>query len=152
MSNRGVAPRYFDELPEGHVFYGTDLTVTESHVVTFAGLTGDFQPLHMNKQLMADSQFGQRVAHGPLTLSLGMGQLAQRIYHENWQIRAALGIQDVRFYAPVFFDDTLSFKGEIVDAKKRDDGGIVTVGLEVRNGSDAVVLTGSFMLMLLQSS
>ncbi|KSU70006.1 Acyl dehydratase [Pseudarthrobacter enclensis] len=143
-----VPPRHFHDLLEGYRFEGTDVTVTESHIVTYAGLTGDFYKLHMNAHVMADHPFGQRVAHGPLTVALAMGQLAQRITQENWQVEAAIGMTDFRFLAPVFIGDTLHSEGTVSVGKERESNGFVPVNLEVTNQRGESVLTGSFTLIV----
>lgn len=153
MFFRGTPAKLYEDLPLGHVIYGTDLTVTETHVVNFAGIAGDFVMLHMNKAAMDKHRFGARVAHGPLTLALTMGQLAQTITHENWQVEAALGVDDVRFLGPVFFNDTLIFRGEITDRKERGKHGIVTVSMMATSAdTDAAVLSGSFALLVHKSA
>jgi acyl dehydratase len=143
-----VAPVYFADLAEGHSFAGTDLTVTETHVVNYAGLTGDYYKLHMNAEAMKDHPFGQRVAHGPLTVALAMGQLAQRITHENWQVEAAIGMTEFRFLLPVFIGDTLHFEGVVGAGKERETNGFVPVSLTTVNHKGEPVLTGSFTLIV----
>ncbi len=58
--------KYGDDFNIGDVYTTAAITMTESHVVTWAGLTMDFYPLHMDKEYAAKTQFGERLVHGPL--------------------------------------------------------------------------------------
>ncbi|MDR7462588.1 MAG: MaoC/PaaZ C-terminal domain-containing protein, partial [Armatimonadota bacterium] len=63
----------FDDLQEGAEFETPGRTVTEADVVNFAGVSGDFNPLHVDATYAAATPFGQRVAHGLLVLSMVSG-------------------------------------------------------------------------------
>ena len=59
------------------------MTITDAHLVQWAGLTGDLVSLHLDETYAAETPFGQRIAHGPLTLSLGLGLMTQTGYFSN---------------------------------------------------------------------
>jgi acyl dehydratase len=65
--------KYGDDFNVGDVFTTAAITMTESHVVTWAGLTMDFYPLHMDKEYAAKTQFGERLVHGPMIFAMSVG-------------------------------------------------------------------------------
>jgi acyl dehydratase len=144
----GVAPVYFEDLEIGHEVEGTSITCTEAHLVLYAGLSGDFYKLHMNAQAAEQSSFGRRVAHGPLTLVLTIGQLAQRFTNLDWQVEAIVGMTDIRFLAPLYLGDTLTPLAKIVERRERDTNGLVTIEMIGKNQDDVDVFTGRFALLL----
>jgi acyl dehydratase len=80
-------------------------TITESDVVLYAGLSGDFHPAHTDEIYAASSVFGKRVAHGLLTLSVSQGLLMRTSFRNL--INALIEIDGVRFLFPVFPSDTI---------------------------------------------
>jgi len=68
--------KYGDDFKLGDVYVTPGITVTEFHVVGWAGLTGDSYPLHMDHEYAAKTQFGERIAHGPLIFGLAVGLVA----------------------------------------------------------------------------
>ncbi len=118
-------------------------TITEADVVNFAGVSGDFNPLHTSKTEMAESDFGQRIAHGALVFSVMTG-LTRRIVHERAEVVAFYGVDRLRFTAPVFFDDTVHVALELVEKEPKDHptaNGVVRYEAEVLNQRDDVVLS-----------
>ena len=65
--------KYGDDFKVGELFETAAITLTEAHIVTWAGLTGDFYPLHMDREYAAKTQFGERLVHGPLIFGLAVG-------------------------------------------------------------------------------
>ena len=80
--------------------------MTETHVVNWAGLTGDFYPLHMDHEYAAKTQFGERIAHGPMIFALAVGLVAQAGFGED-SVIAWLGVDKMRMHAPVRIGDTV---------------------------------------------
>ncbi|KQP69994.1 hypothetical protein ASF40_09150 [Microbacterium sp. Leaf288] len=144
----GTPPLYFEDLAEGYELEGSTVTVTESHVVAYAGLVGDFYKLHVDKVAAEKTPFGQRVAHGPFTFALTIGQIAQRLTHLDVQVEAIVGATDMRFLAPVFFDDTITPLGRVVRVRERQTNGAVTIALTARNQHGLDVFTGEFTLFV----
>jgi acyl dehydratase len=95
--------RCWEDLAAGDRLRGPVVTITEAHLVAWAGLTGDFVPLRMDAHSAASGRFDQRIAHGPLTLGLGL--MAQAGYLAN--AIAWLGLTDLRARVPVFIGDTV---------------------------------------------
>jgi len=86
-------------------------TITETDVYLFAGISGDFNPMHVNEAYARTTPFGARVAHGPLTQSLAAPLVGMKL--------PGLGSIAVeftaRFKAPVYFGDTITVTGEVVE-------------------------------------
>ena len=125
-------------------------TVTESDVVSFAGRTGDYSPMHTNREFAEASQFGQVIAHGLLGLSIahglmfGGGLLGQNAI-------AFLGLSDWNFRAPIFLGDTIHAEFEVAELRLRRstaDQGIATFAVEILNQHDRVVQSGRKALLL----
>jgi len=87
-------------------------TISESDVYGFAGITGDFAPIHVDEEFMKRSSYGQRIAHGVLSMGLmstASSMLLAQVMRDDWEeTPVSLGYDKVRFLAPVFFGDTLS--------------------------------------------
>lgn len=103
-------------LDVGMEFTSPGRTVTETDVIAFAGLTGDYAELHTNANLMAHSEFGQRIAHGMLGISIQLG-LATRVLPPFGAV-AFLGISDWRFLRPVFIGDTVKALVEVTGMRE----------------------------------
>lgn len=121
--------RYYDELKVGDRREFGAITITESHVVNFAGVTGDHFSLHMDAEYAKTTPFGQRVAHGLLVLSCGAGLVPIL----PGRMLAFLGMDGVRFRAPVFIGDTIHPIMEILDKHEKAPGGVVTVAETIVN-------------------
>ncbi len=137
------------EVGDRHV---TDsITVTETHVVNWAGLTGDWVPLHVDAEYAATSVFGQRVAHGPLTLALALG-LGTRTGVFGDSVIAWLGLDEVRLPGPVFFGDTIRTSIEVVERRptSKPGRGLTVLEYSVSNQRGEVVMTfrSSFFLAM----
>lgn len=65
--------KFLDDYTPGEIIETPGKTVTEADVYMFAGLTGDYNELHTNREAMKESQFGERLVHGLLGLSMGIG-------------------------------------------------------------------------------
>jgi hypothetical protein len=80
---KGRPDHYWEDLVAGDVIRTAGMTITEAHLVQWAGLTGDLVSLHLDETYAATTPFGQRIAHGPLTMSLGLGLMTQTGYFNN---------------------------------------------------------------------
>ena len=105
--------QYFEDYQIGTKRVSTGRTITEADIVLHAGQTGDFYPHHMDAEWCKTQEFGQRVAHGTLVLSVGVGMLAGEIN----EVAFSYGYDRVRFIAPVFIGDTITAHSEIVEKK-----------------------------------
>jgi acyl dehydratase len=135
----------FHDIEVGRTVRTQGRTVTESDLTNFAGVSGDFNHLHTDEERMADSMFGERIAHGMFVFSAATGLIWQaRSPEERASVVAFYGIDRVRFRAPVFVGDTVHVELEVVDKEERERGpgtGVVTYDLEVVNGEGTTVLS-----------
>lgn len=106
--------KYGDDFQPGEVYDAGSVTVTEAHVVNWAGLTGDFYPLHMDREYAASTQFGERLAHGPMIFALAVGRVALAGFGGDAAI-AWLGVDNLRMLAPVRIGDTIRVSVEIIE-------------------------------------
>ncbi|KRB02810.1 MULTISPECIES: MaoC/PaaZ C-terminal domain-containing protein [Pseudomonas] len=133
--------QYFDDLVATQSLVSSRITLTEAHIVLFAGLSGDFNPIHMDEESARRGPFGRRIAHGMLAHSMSTGL---RSSVDDWAIIAFLETHR-RFVAPVFAGDTLHYVAEIEDLRKSNSNpsrGIVRVRLRLLNQSGEVVQEG----------
>lgn len=125
-------------------------TITEADVVNFAGVSGDFNHLHMDAERMADSQFGERIVHGTLVFSVATGLLWQsRSPDEREALVAFYGIDDLRFVQPAFIGDTIHVETEVVEKRPKPDhpaaAGVVHTAAEIVTQNDTTVITCEFL-------
>jgi acyl dehydratase len=122
-------------------------TITEADIVLHAGQTGDFFPHHMDAEWCSRQPFRQRMAHGTLIFSVGVGMTAGDINPHAM----SYGYDRLRFVKPVFIGDTIHV---VVSVKeKRDDPkrprhGIVVESCEVLNQRDETVLVCEHLLLV----
>jgi 3-hydroxybutyryl-CoA dehydratase len=131
---------YFEDFCPGleHVTRGR--TLTESDVVSFAGLSGDFTELHTNEEYARQGPFGRRIVHGLLTLSVSEG-LRVRMNLTTGTVVAFYGIDKLRFVKPVFIGDTIHVRSTVVETlAKSDVMGVVTFDSAVLNQHGETVL------------
>jgi acyl dehydratase len=140
--------KYGDDFKPGEIYTTPRITVTETHVVNWAGLTGDFYPLHMDKVYAESTQFGERLAHGPLVFALAVGLVAQAGFGGDAPI-AWLGVDDLRMLEPVKIGDTITVRVEIKDQKVTSNPkkGIQTWRYTVLNQRDAPVMAFDYRMM-----
>lgn len=145
-----AAPRglYFEEFVEGSEVFSPARTVTESDIYLFAGLTGDYNPIHTDAEFSKGTQFGQRIAHGLLGLSLA-GGLGYRIGFLEGTTEAFTDLE-WKFSKPIFIGDTVRLQIKIVEkrAMKRLGGGLVTFEVRVLNQRAEVVQRGVWRLLI----
>jgi acyl dehydratase len=139
MQSRG---RYFEDFKVGELLVTGRRTVEGGDVSRFAGLTGDFNPLHTDEVFAKQTPFGARVAHGILTLAVSNGQQNLSGWFEGTAL-ALLGLDRLRFTAPVKFGDTIHTEMTVKHAREssRADRGVVTFDVVVKNQRDEVVCT-----------
>ena len=147
-TDSGPLGYYFEEVEIGQTFVTRGRTITESDLVQFAALTGDYNPMHTNAEYMKTHPMGQRIAHGMLTISYAVGQLYQLGFMERTVI-AFRGL-DMKFSLPVFIGDTLHSAIKIVEKKeaRRLGGGIVTAEIRIINQDGKTVQSGTMQLIL----
>jgi len=140
----------FDDLNPGDEFYTASRTITEADIVNFAGLSGDFNPLHTDETFAQTTPFGTRIAHGALIQAVSTGLANQLGIFEGTTI-AVLEIVS-RFTGAVKIGDTVRTVLKVREKKesKKPDRGIVNVELKVLNQREESVLEGSWLIMLVR--
>jgi Acyl dehydratase len=123
----------FEDFQTGEKIVTRGRTVTEADIVNFAAFTGDWHPLHTDTEFAKKTQFGERIAHGMLVLSLASGLFSPE-YILKLAFIAFYGMDKVRFVAPTKVGDTLHVILEVTDKEDKGEGkGVVTFGETVKN-------------------
>ncbi len=140
---------YFEDMPVGTSWVSPRRTVSEADVVAFAGVSGDFNPLHVDEVFAAESAFGRRVAHGTLVLAIASG-LRQQMPIFRGSLRALLEFRSWKFLAPVFFGDTIVAITTVTEARetKRPEQGIVVQRVDVVNQDGDTVQSGELVSLV----
>ena len=112
-------------------------TITEAHIVSFAGITGDFNPVHVDAEYAQQSMFGERICHGMLMAGLISAVLGMQLPGPN---AIYLG-QDLKFTAPVKIGDTVTVTVTVTE--KRDDKRIIKLRTAVSNQKGELVVDGN---------
>ena len=138
---------FFEDYEVGAARETTGRTITEADIVLHAGQTGDFYPHHMDAEWCRTQPFGQRMAHGTLIFSVGVGLTAGTINSQAM----SYGYDRLRFVRPVFIGDTI--RAKVTIKEKRDDPkragqGIVVEALEVTNQRGETVLVCEHLLLV----
>jgi acyl dehydratase len=143
----------FDDARVGMRFETPARTVTEADLVNFSGLSGDYNELHTDAEAMRESQFGERIAHGALILSMVTG-LRSRLGIFDGTVIAFAEIRRWRFAAPVLIGDTIHAVNEIVELREtsKPDRGIMVQHVGVLNQRGDVVQEGEMVTMLKRAS
>jgi acyl dehydratase len=131
--------QFFEDYVLGATRTTTGRTITEADIVLHAGQTGDFFPHHMDAAWCATQDFGQRIAHGTLVFSVGIGLTATVINPRAM----SYGYDRLRFVKPVFIGDSIYSSVEISDKRdhpKRNSHGIVVERVTVTNQRQEAVL------------
>ncbi len=148
MSNQSAMGRTYEEFTVGEIVRSPARTVSEADVMQFAGLSGDYNPLHTDAEFARQTQYGERIAHGLLGLSFASG-LTWRL---GWIEGTAMAFLDLswKFRRPVLLGDTIHARIETEDVRPapRMGGGIVTFGVQLVNQRDEVTQKGTWRLLV----
>ena len=141
-------PPEFEHDRVGYTYKTGGRTIAESDILLHAGQTGDQFPLHVNAEAARQSSYGQRVAHGTLTLSIAMGLKYDT--DQNKGVRISYGYDRVRFIKPVFIGDTISVNVEVTSSEmdtKRAGVRRIVETMAVVNQSGETVLSVDHILI-----
>ena len=140
--------RYFDDFEVGDTIESAGRTVTETDVVLFAGLSGDYNQLHTDVEYAKETLFGERVAHGLLGLCIASG-LAARLGFIEGTAQAFTGLE-WKFRAPVKIGDTIHARFEMMRKRemRRLGGGFLTIAVTVLNQRDELVQKGTWTALV----
>ena len=143
VHNSLVIERPYGEIEVGETASVTK-TVIEADIVNFAGIIGDFNPVHLNAEYAKDTMFGERIAHGMLTASFISTVIGTCLPGIN----ALYLSQEIKFVKPVRIGDTITAFGEVIekqDAKQR-----MTIKTVVTNQRGEVVVDGKAVVMVMK--
>jgi len=143
-------PHYFEEFEEGETFESVGRTVTEADFTMHSMFTGDWTELHSNAEYAEDQEFGERVAHGPMTFVLATGFVYRCGFLER-RVIAFLGMNYMDIPAPVKMGDTISLDMEVTQTKElssREDAGLVVIDTEMENQDGETVFSGDMKFLV----
>lgn len=141
--------KYFEDFIEGETYVSPARTVTETDIVMFAGLSGDYNPLHTDAEFCKDTIFGERIAHGLLGLSILTG-LSTRLGIFDGTAIAFLGINEWKFSKPILVNDTIHFEMTVKEKREtsKADRGIIIREVTLFNQRNEVVQHGILPIMV----
>jgi acyl dehydratase len=139
---------FWEDFAVGDVFVAPwGRTISVAHVLAFSGVTGDFQHLHTDEVYAAKSQFGGRIAHGPLTAVTGLGL---QVYTQVWRNAMAFLEERHEYKLPVLLDDTVFSAMHVLETRptKRPDRGIVQYRNDLTNQNNELVCISNYTMMI----
>ncbi len=138
---------YYEDLNVGDEHQSTGRTVTETDVISFAGLSGDFNNMHIDEEFAKKTVFGTRVAHGLCVLSIASGLWFTM---PRLATIAFMGLEDWRFSGAVKFGDTIRITRKLVEQKehKRPNMGFLIFEVNVHNQNEDVVQKGKWVILV----
>jgi acyl dehydratase len=139
---------WFEEFEQGMEIESRGRTITEADIVTFAGVSGDYNPMHTDAEYAKTTQFGGRIAHGALVFSVITGLLYQTNVLEDTVI--AFIEFSMKLRKPTYIGDTIRVYGKVSNTRKMTSagGGIVTIDLKALNQHGDTVQKGEVLLMI----
>lgn len=146
FQNKGL---YFDEFEIGQRFKTVSRTITESDIVTFAGLSGDYTQLHTDEEFAKNTPYGHRIAHGLLGMAIASGLTVRSGVIEGTAI-AFREVNNWKFSNPIFIGDTIYVDLEVIDKKAlpRLGGGSVLIQMTVKNQHDQNTMRGVWTVLV----
>jgi acyl dehydratase len=132
---------FFDDVEVGQEWISAGRTITEADIVNFAGLSGDFNPIHIDHEFARTTPFRRPVAHGLLIWAVTSGLSA---WAPPMRTVAFLEIRDWQFKGPVFIGDTVRMRSKVLQKEVRARGrrAVITWSRQVLNQDDKVVHDG----------
>ena len=145
MPPRGL---YFEDFEVGYKVQSNGRTISEADIMAFAGLSGDWNPIHVDAEYARTAMFGERVAHGLLGLSIASG-LAMQMGFLDQTVEAFTGLE-WKFRAPIKIGDTILVEAELKDKKLAPGGasGFVEFNVAVKNQRGERVQRGTWMIVV----
>ena len=138
---------YFDDVSVGQEWRSLGRTITETDIVGFAGLSGDFNPIHMDHAFAKTTPFGRPIAHGLLVMSVVSGLTLNA---PPMRTMAFLQIREWFFRLPVYIGDTITVLTRVADKKERSRGRRGEIGWhrQVLNQEGKVVMEGGSLTLV----
>jgi acyl dehydratase len=140
---------WFEEFEAGQQIITPGRTITENDIVSFAGLSGDYNQIHTDAEFARKTPFGQRVAHGLLGLGIASG-LAMRTGVLEGTVIAFREINNWKFTNPIYIGDTIHVVLDVIETKPipRVGGGSIIIELAVLNQRDEVTMKGTWTALV----
>ena len=142
---------FFDDLVEGMEFESPGRTITESDIVAFAGLSGDYNQLHVDSEFAARTTHGERIAHGLLVLAITSG-LSTRVVLMTGLAEQIIGLLNLecRFKQATKIGDTIQVRLRITElrATSKGDSGVMTLSRDAINQHGTVVMESVWKLLV----
>jgi acyl dehydratase len=144
-----VIGKYFEEFEVGMTITSPGRTITESDIVSFAGLSGDYTQIHTDAEFSKSSPLGRRVAHGLFGLAVASGLAARTGVLEGTAL-AFREINDWKFIKPIFIGDTVHVLMTVIEVKglPRLGGGAVSIELRVINQNEDTLMKGVWKVLM----
>ncbi|KJS20147.1 MAG: hypothetical protein VR72_15650 [Clostridiaceae bacterium BRH_c20a] len=142
--------KYFDEWVLNEEYITPSRTITETDVVMFAAMSGDYNEIHTSEEFGKETIFGERIVFGLLGLAISHGLLFRLGILEGSAI-AFLGIDSWQFKAPIFFGDTIKVKVKVIEkieSKSKPDRGLIKLYLQILKQDGTVTQEGIKTLMM----
>lgn len=140
--------KYLEQYQVGETWVSKGRTITEADLVMFSAFSGDWYPLHTDKEFAAKTPFKQRIAHGMLVLSAATGLFL----FEPDVVVAFYGMEQVRFTNPTFIGDTIHLEVKVKDIQEKDNGrGVITALQEIKKQTGETVAVAVMKLMVNKS-
>jgi acyl dehydratase len=139
---------FFEDFEVGQSVVTPGRTVTEADVVAYAGLSGDFNPIHVDESFAQQSIYGSRIAHGLIGVAFTSGLLARLGLFDGTSI-AFLSLE-WQFRLPIRIGDTIRVRQTVRSARRTSDGkrGVLSFDIEVLNQLDEVAQSGARTLLV----
>ena len=133
--------KYFEDFQIGDKIVTRSRTITETDIVNFAAISGDWHPIHIDVEYARGTAFKERIAHGMLVLSISTGLFSPEYIFNKWAFVALYGMEKVRFTSPVKIGDTIHVEMEAIGKKEKEGKcGVVDFKYEVKNQFNKVVI------------
>ncbi|HWD03560.1 MAG TPA: MaoC/PaaZ C-terminal domain-containing protein [Amycolatopsis sp.] len=148
---RPFQPYFLEDLEVGQEFETPRRTITETDLVTFAMFSSDWNAIHTDVTSVQNGQFGKRIVHGALGLTIATG-LVQRTGMFEGSAVALLGIAEWVFAKPLYVGDTVFTRLRITEVRPTSDGrrGVIGRELKLVNQHDDVIQHGRSDFMVLR--
>ena len=148
-SEAHAGDKRFEDFTVGTTIVSPGRTIEAADINAFAGLTGDFYPLHVDEEKARETRFGGRIAHGPLTFSMAVGLVGLSGFYGD-AVEALLGVDELRAHRPVFPGDTIRVHVTVTGAEPgaKPRFGKLTLAYSVRNQRAEEVMTFTFVVLM----
>ena len=143
--NRGL---FFEEFNEGDKFFSEKQKITEVDIVSFAEISGDHNPIHIDGEFAKTTIYGERIAHGLLGLSIVSGLASKLGFAEKTTI-AFRGLE-WKFKKPILIEDEVSAIFEVIEKRTLpiEGAGLIVFQVLVSNQDELLVQKGKWLMVI----